>query len=283
MPGVASSIGALGHVDRGDAGAKTRREHEHVVACPPDAAGNLARVAAVVVVLVGHRPDHPLHGEAAIGEVAVAGELDLLEVMQQRRALPPGHPLGRVDEVVAVKRGDRDRQLILDAEGSGEVVELLLDLLEPCLVEVDEIHLVDGEDEVGDSEKRRDQGVAAGLLDHALAGIDEHDGDVGRRGAGHHVPRVLDVARGVGELEAALRGDEAAVGDIDRDPLLALGAQAVGEQREVDVAVAAPLARLLDRLHLVDEHLLRVEEQAADQGRLAVVDGAARHQPEQLR
>ncbi len=258
-------------------------QHEHVVAGPPDAAGNLARVAAVVVVLVRHRPDHPLHGEAAIGEVAVAGELDLLEVMQQRRALPPRHPVGRVDEVVAVERGDRDRELVLDAEGGGEVVELLLDLLEPRLVEVDEIHLVDGEDEVGDGEERGDQGVAAGLLDHALAGVDEHDGDVGRRGAGHHVARVLHVARGVGELEAALRGDEAAVGDVDRDPLLALGAQPVGEQREVDVAVAAPLARLLDRLHLVDEHLLRVEEQAADQRRLAVVDGAARDEPEQLR
>ena len=86
----------------------------------------------------------------------------------------------------------------------------------------------------------------------------------------------------VGELEAALRGDEAAVGDVDRDPLLALGAQPVGEQREVDVAVAAALARLLDVLHLVDEHLLRVEEQAPDQGRLAVVDGAAGDEPEQL-
>ena len=45
----------------------------------------------------------------------------------------------------------------------------------------------------------------------------------------------------VGELEAAARRDERAVRDVDRDPLLALGAQAVGEQREVDVAVAAAL------------------------------------------
>ena len=274
---------AAGHVDRRDAGAEAGGQHEHVVAGPPDAAGDLARVAAVVVVLVGHRPDHPLDGEAAVGEVAVARELDLLEVVEQRRALPPRHPLGRVDEVVAVERGDRDRHLVLDAERGGEVVELLLDLVEPRLVEVDEIHLVDGEDEVGDGEERRDQRVAARLLDHALARVDEHDGDVGRRGAGDHVARVLDVARGVGELEAAPRGDEAAVGDVDRDPLLALGAQPVGEQREVDVAVAAALARLLDGLHLVDEHLLRVEEQAPDQGRLAVVDGAARDEPQQLR
>jgi len=31
------------------------------------------------------------------------------------------------------------------------------------------------------------------------------------------------------------------VGDVDGDPLLALGAQAVGEQRQVQIAVAAAL------------------------------------------
>ena len=90
------------------------------------------------------------------------------------------------------------------------------------------------------------------------------------------------MARRVGELEAAPRGDERAVGDVDRDPLLALGAQAVGEQREVDVAVAAALRGLLDVLELVGEDLLRVEEQAADQRRLAVVDRARGDEPEQL-
>ena len=81
--------------------------------------------------------------------------------------------------------------------------------------------------------------MATGLLDHALAGVDEHDPELGGRGARDHVARVLDVARRVGELEAPPGRDERAVGDVDRDPLLALGAQAVGEQREVDVVVPA--------------------------------------------
>jgi hypothetical protein len=122
---------------------------------------------------------------------------------------------------------------------------------------------------------RRDVGVAARLLDHALARVEQDDRDVGGRGAGDHVARVLDVPGRVGELEAAPRRDERAVGDVDRDPLLALGAEAVGEEREVDVAVAAALARLLDVLELVGEDLLRVVEQPADQRRLAVVDRAA--------
>src|SRR5206468_2994604 len=66
-------------------------------------------------------------------------------------------------------------------------------------------------------------------------------------------------------------------------PLLALGAQAVRKQSEVDVGVAAPFRGLLDVLHLVDEDLLRVEQQPADQRRLAVVDRAARDEAEELR
>ena len=117
----------------------------------------------------------------------------------------------------------------------------------------------------------------------ALARVDEDDRQVGGRGARDHVARVLDVPGRVGELEAAARRHEGAVGDVDRDPLLALGAQPVGEQREVDVAVAAALRRLLDVLELVGEDLLRVVEQPADQGRLAVVDRARRDEADAAR
>jgi len=41
------------------------------------------------------------------------------------------------------------------------------------------------------------------------------------------------VAGGVGEDERASRRREEAVRDVDRDPLLALGAQAVGDGGEV--------------------------------------------------
>ena len=43
---------------------------------------------------------------------------------------------------------------------------------------------------------------------------------------------------GVGDDELPLGRGEVAVGDVDRDALLALGPQAVGEQRQVRVLVA---------------------------------------------
>ena len=187
-----------------------------------------------------------------------------------------------VDDVVALQRRDRDRPRVAQAQTGRELGEIAGDVVEALLGEVDEIHLVDREHDVRQLEHREHVGVSPGLLDDALAGVDEDHGEVGRRGAGDHVARVLDVAGRVGELEAPARRDEPAVGDIDRDPLLALGSQAVHQQREVDVVVPAAPRGVFDVLELVDEDLLRVEEQPADQRRLAVVDRARRDQAEQI-
>ena len=102
-----------------------------------------------------------------------------------------------------------------------------------------------------DAQQVGDEGVAAGLLDHALARIHEKDGEVGGRCAGHHITGVLDVPRRVGDDELTLRCGKIAVGHVDGDALLALGTETVGEQRQVDVFVAALLGALFDRFELV--------------------------------
>ena len=146
-----------------------------------------------------------------------------------------------------------------------------LDLLEALLAPVDEVHLVDAQHEVRDAEQRREEGVPARLLEHALAGVDEDEREVGGRRARDHVARVLDVPGGVGDDELPLGRGEVAVGDVDGDALLALGPEAVGEQRQVGVLVAALARRALDRFELVLEDRLRVVEEPADEGGLAVV------------
>ena len=81
----------------------------------------------------------------------------------------------------------------------------------------------------------REIAVAARLREHALARVDQDDGQIRGRCAGDHVARVLLVARRVGHDEFAPVGREEPVGHIDGDPLLPLGGQAVDQQREVDV------------------------------------------------
>src|SRR5262245_30231488 len=80
------------------------------------------------------------------------------------------------------------------------------------------------------AQERDDEAVPAGLRQHALARVDQDHREVGGRRAGRHVARVLLVARAVGDDELALVGGEVAVGDVDRDALLALGLEAVEQE-----------------------------------------------------
>ena len=80
----------------------------------------------------------------------VVGDLDLLEVVEQGRPVVPAQAVGPVDDVVAVERGDRDVCDVGDVELLPEAGELVDELGEPVGRVVDEVHLVDGDDEVGD-------------------------------------------------------------------------------------------------------------------------------------
>ena len=133
----------------------------------------------------------------------------------------------------------------------------------------DEVELVHAHDDVAQAEQRADRQVPAALAREPSAHVDEHDRRVGGRGAGEHVARVLRVARAVDQHEAPARRGERAVRDVDRDALLALGAQAVGELREVVRA-------------LVGQQRAGVVQQAPDQRRLAVVDGAGGRDPQEV-
>jgi hypothetical protein len=154
-------------------------------------------------------------------------------------------------------------------------------------VVVDEVDLVDGDDDVRHAQQLHDREVPAGLLEHALAHVDEHDDGVGRGRPRDHVARVLHVAGAVGEDERPAPGGEVAIGHVDRDALLALGPQAVGEEGEVDRAGLAAEAALSggagDRLELVGEDRLRVVQQAAHERGLAVVDRPGGREAEERR
>ena len=155
-------------------------------------------------------------------------------------------------------------------------------VVEPLLRPVDQVHLVDRHGHVAHAQQPGHREVAPGLLDDTVPGVDEDQRELGRGRAGDHVAGVLHVPRGVGQHVGAGGGREVAVGDVDGDALLTLGAQAVGQQREVGGVEPALTADPLDRVELVGQDRLGVVEEAADQGRLPVVHRARRGQPEQV-
>ena len=59
--------------------------------CAEDAADDRAGEAAVVAVLGRLRADHVLDREAVVDQVAVGGDVDVLEVAEQRLPVEPGH------------------------------------------------------------------------------------------------------------------------------------------------------------------------------------------------
>ncbi len=193
----------------------------------------------------------------------------------------PGRSVAACHDVIAVARADGNEQRIGRADPLQEAGELIANRVVNGLVEAHQIHLVDGDHEMPDAQQIGDKRMAARLRQHAVARIDQDDGEIGGGSAGRHVARVLLVARRIGDDELALRRGEIAVGDIDRDALFALGAQAVGQQRQIDVAAAAVGGRLGHARELVFVDALGIVEQAADEGALAVVDAAGGGEAEQ--
>ena len=208
--------------------------------------------------------------------------MDGFEVAKERGTGVPRCVRRGLDDIVAVERAQRDEFHVLDIETREKRFELGADLEEARFAPADEIHFVNGDDKVRDAQERGDGGVAATLLDDAEAGVDKDDGQVGRGRAGHHVARVLNVAGRVGDDELAARRGEVAVSDVDGDALFALGAEAVREVGEVDLATAGDVGGAFERLDLILHEGFRIVEQAPDERGFTVVDAAARVEAEDV-
>jgi hypothetical protein len=245
------------------------------VALLDHAAHDLRGETSVVEV----RPDDVLHREAEHVEVSRGAQVHRLEDLEHRAARVPRRVLRAVHDVVAHERADGQKAHLGEAQLGRERLELRADRLVDLRVEVDEVHLVDGDHEVRDPQHRRDERVAPRLLQHAQAGVDEDDGQVRRRRTGGHVPRVLDVAWGVGDDEFARRGREVPVGHVDGDALLALGPEPVRDAREVQHARAPALGRV-GEVVVVDR--VRVDQEPPDQRGLPVVHRADRDEAQQI-
>jgi hypothetical protein len=90
------------------------------------------------------------------------------------------------------------------------------------------------------------------------------------------------VARRIGQDERPLRRREVAVRHVDRDALLALGAQAVDEEREIGRRETLVDRGAFDGVDVVSEDGLRVEEETSDECGFSVVDAAGRREAQQL-
>ena len=274
---------AFTQIDAGHVRAPARRQDHHGVADAHRARGDLSGIAPVVAQLGRRRrtlgTDDQLDREAE--STLIAGGGQGLQKPQQGRPLVEGRAGRGLDDVVAQERGGRQDMDLGHAQLRGHGADIGLDGRVDLGGEVHQVDLVDRDDDVRDPQEGGDRQVAARLLQDPVAGVHQQHDDVGRGAAGDRVAGVLHVPGAVGQDEGALRGGEVAVGDVDRDALLPLGPQTVGQQGEVGAGQAPIQADLLDGGQLVAQHGLGVEQQAAHERGLAVVDAAGRGQPQQ--
>ena len=156
------------------------------------------------------------------------------------------------------------------------------DPVEHALVEPDQIHLVHRQHELPDAQQRGDRRVPARLFQHPLARVDQQHGQIGQRGAGDHVARVLLVSRRIRQDESPPRRLEITIRHIDGDALVTLGRQPIDQQRIIQAAFDRPEpARVpLQRRHEIVGNGAALEQQPADEGRFAVIDAAAGEYPQ---
>ena len=145
-----------------------------------------------------------------------------------------------IDHHVAVARGHGHEADILDAGAFGKRKEVGDDGCEHALFIGNEIHLVDRDDEVRNTQQVGQRCVTARLGHDTVARVHQQNGELRSAGRSHHVARVLLVSGSVGNDELPQGGGEIAVGDVDGDALFALRDQTVGQQREVERLAALP-------------------------------------------
>ncbi len=147
-----------------------------------------------------------------------------------------GDLLAAIDDVVTVQGADRNEMQVGQIQSRRKRTVVVTDFVETIFAEVDQVHLVDGNDDVPNPQQRNNEAVSSGLRQHAVAGIDQDHGQVGRACPGRHVPRVLLVPRRVGDDELSLGRAEVTIGDIDRDALLTFRFEPIGQQRRIELS-----------------------------------------------
>ncbi len=275
LPGLGRAR-LLGHapgLDRPDLGGLVGgREQQRVADREPAGFDSPDQDPALVelVDVLDRQAQRPV-GLARLGQ-------ELIERLDHGRPLVPGHDLGAGDDVVALARRDRDEAQRLDPE-PGQIGAILLgDRAEAVGAVTDQVHLVDQDRDLAHAQKVEQIAVPVGLLAHALLGVDQQERGLAAGRAGDHVLEEFLVAGRIDDDVVAGLGAELDLGGVDGHPLVALGLERVHQEGPFE-RHAAPRADRLDRLELALRQRARVVEQAADQGRLAVIDVADDHDP----
>merc|ERR1712200_245982 len=222
--------------------------------------GHCANASNFVDILKG-QPEglvgRPAGGDDGVESLKEGHAVGLAFLPLNVPALVPGHVGRGLDHVVAVppRDGHEGNGSWVVAHLLDEARHLLLDLLEPPMRVwgLGGVHLVDGDDQLLDTEGVGEQGMLPGLailgdtsLELASSGGDDEHTAVSLAGASDHVLDEVAMARGVDDGNVVLGSLELPECDINGDTTLTLGLQLVHDPGILEGALARLLSLLLE-------------------------------------
>src|SRR5215208_1194843 len=198
-------------------------------------------------------------------------------MVEERVSTVPRHAGTGCRNIVAIQGRDRNAADLAETERAGKRSIVGLDRTKYLLGVVNKIHFVDGQHDPANPKERDDETMPARLSKHALAGIDQNDGEFGGGCPGCHISGVLLMARRIGHDELAPVGGERTVGDIYGNTLLALRIEAIDQKSEIELAaLRAQSFRISFQCgKLVFEQHLGFIQKASDERGFSIVDAAA--------
>jgi hypothetical protein len=209
----------------------------------------------------------------------LAGSLTTLDLLLP--TLVPGAVGGGLKHVVAVEAGDGDEGngLGVVADLLDEVGGLLDNFVEASLGPLGGVHLVDGDDELLDTEGVGEESVLTSLailgdtsLELTSTGGNDENSAIGLGSTSNHVLDEITMAGGINDGDVVLGGLELPEGNVDGNTTLTLGLELVKNPGVLEGTLSELGGLLLELLDgtLVDTTAL--VDQVTGSGRLSRVD-----------
>lgn len=183
--------------------------------------------------------------------------LDLTGLGLLGPALVPVTVGGGLNHVVTVPSGNRDKgdRLRVVTNLLDEVGGLLADLVVSILRPLDGVHLVDGNNQLLDTEGESEQSVLSGLtvlgdtsLELTNTTSNDEDGTVGLGGTGDHVLDEISVTGSINNGDVVLRGLELPESNINGDTSLSLSLKLVKNPSVLERTLSKLVGLLLELL-----------------------------------
>ena len=208
----------------------------------------------------GWRAAHQLNRKAEVQLVLLIVDFDGFKKFEKPRSRIPRHPRAGFGDVITFQGGYWNAINCRSAEAIYEIRKILPNFLVAFPAVIHQVHLVDCDNEMADAQKMRDERVTPRLRHDSVPCIDQDDRQITVTGAGDKISRVLLVSGRIRDDELSFGRGEVPIRNVDRDALLALGAQTVGQQREIDAFAAAPFVFPFRAFDLVFKCALSFDE-----------------------